>query len=270
VILVDGRRSSTISALDRGLAYGDGVFRTMLATAGRIAFWPRHYRKLARDCAVLGIECPKADILGADLSKILRFDPDCVAKIIVTRGRGGRGYAVPDLSEPTRVVASFPLPAPRMGCEERGVRVRWCQTRLATQSSLAGVKHLNRLENVLARREWCDADIAEGLMLDQSGHVIAGTFTNVFIIEGSALVTPSLDGCGVAGVQRERLMAGAGAIGMSCTEERLSPERTLESDQVLLVNSVVGLWWANELGERRWRRSDPTVEIMRLLARSDD
>ncbi len=270
MILVNGVPGESISALDRGLAYGDGVFRTLRAESGETLFWARHLRKLQHDCARLGLACPPESELAADLRTILREQPDCVVKIIVTRGQGGRGYAPVAPAQPTRVVASFPLPASPSGCDEHGVRVRWCSSRLADQPALAGVKHPNRLENVLARGEWTDPDTAEGLMCDAAGNVVEGTMSNVFILEGDGLVTPPLERCGVDGVQRERLIGLAQRICAGCRVEAISPARLESADQVYLVNSVIGAWWVAALAQRRWSQSPFTPRLLAALRASDD
>ena len=169
----------------------------------------------------------------------------------------------------SRVVASFPAPVPPPGCDEHGVRVRWCSTRLADQPALAGVKHLNRLENVLARNEWDDPAIAEGLMCDSSGHVVEATMSNVFILENDRLVTPALDRCGVAGVQRARLIALARSVCRGCDIDRIARERLLGAEQVYLVNSVIGAWWISALEARTWARSPRTPSLIAALRGTD-
>jgi 4-amino-4-deoxychorismate lyase len=267
VILVNGQAGDSVHALDRGLAYGDGVFRTMRARSGILLLWLQHFRKLQADCGRLGIECPGEPEFGTDIERIVSTEPDCVVKLIVTRGQGGRGYAAPAHAVPTRVAASFPLPAPRPGWDEHGVRARWCTARLADQPALAGVKHLNRLENVLARNEWNDADIAEGLMCDGAGQVIAGTMSNVFILEADRLVTPVLERCGVEGVQRSRVIALAQSLGVRSSIEPITPRRLLAADQVYLTNSVIGAWWLSALDVRTWRRCDLTPALLAAVGR---
>jgi 4-amino-4-deoxychorismate lyase len=265
VILVNGEAREEVSALDRGLAYGDGVFRTLRARAGAVELWRQHFGKLRRDCARLRIECPAESMLRAEVDELVTGERDCVVKIIVTRGPGGRGYAAPREAAPTRIVATFPPPPQRPDSDKEGVRVRWCETRLAHQPALAGVKHLNRLENVLARAEWDDPDIAEGLMCDASERVVEGTMTNVFILEGGRLVTPPLDRCGVEGVQRERLLGLAPEQGIACSIEEISRTRLLAAEQIYLVNSIVVLWWVARLEARRWARADVTPLLLSIL-----
>jgi 4-amino-4-deoxychorismate lyase len=270
VILVDGYPADHVPVLDRGFAYGDGVFRTMRAQAGRIAHWPLHYRKLQSDCERLQIACPGEALLRDDLDRVLAREPRCIVRITVTRGRGERGYAGFDAQLPVRVVATAALPAQRPFCEDQGVRVRWCRLALSHQPALAGVKHLNRLENVLARREWNETTIAEGLLCDAQGNAIGGTMSNLFILEGTRLVTPVLDRCGVAGVQRERLLGMGKHGGLDTTIEPVARDRLLAADQLYLVNSVIGLWWVSQLGERNWKRSATTAALQTLWNAADD
>jgi len=127
------------------------------------------------------------------------------------------------------------------------------------------VKHLNRLENVLARREWSEPQIAEGLMCDGAGQVIAGTMSNVFILEADRLVTPALERCGVEGVQRSRLLALAQGLGVRSSIESIAPDRLTAADQVYVTNSVIGAWWVSALETKTWRRCDLTAALLAAL-----
>jgi 4-amino-4-deoxychorismate lyase len=265
VILIDGTPDNRISPLDRGLAYGDGVFRTMRIRDGRVMQWSRHYAKLAHDCMRLGLTCPPQDLLTDELGRVAVDHPEGVARITVTRGPAERGYAPPDLSRPTRVVSSFAHAATEPSRAGLGVHARWCRTSVTVQRALAGVKHLNRLDSVLARSEWRDSDIAEGLMADPDGWVIQGTMSNVFLLEGERLATPLLDTAGVAGVQRERLMSKCAGAGLHCAEDRISRERLLAADAVFLTNSVIGLWWISRLETRVWSPHPVTARLIGLL-----
>jgi len=269
VILVNGKRTARINASDRGLAYGDGVFRTMVARGGAVLHWRRQYRKLVSDCSRLGIECPEEELMHRDVAQLLAATPRCIVKLIVTRGTGGRGYSPPSPCFPLRVAMSFPLPVPALD-ERSGVAVRWCTTRVSAQPLLAGIKHLNRLENVLARREWSGPEFAEGLLLDQAGAVIEGTMSNVFVLEPGRLVTPSLEHAGVAGVQRDRLLECAAAARLRCEIGVITPERLMAAEQVYLTNSVIGLWWVSALETRRWPHNDVTAVLARMLDSDDE
>ena len=270
MILVNGAESDALPAADRGLAYGDGVFRTLAIRGGRPRSWTRQYRKLAGDCAALAIPSPAEEVLRGELAQVAKREPDCAAKIIVTRGIGQRGYAPPSPLHPTRIVMSAaPLRYP-VEFARAGVKVHLCSLRLGFQPALAGVKHLNRLENVLARSEWSAPDIAEGLLLDAEGNVIAGTMTNLFIIEGGGLATPDLGRCGVAGVTRERVVEAAARHGMACRVEHVSLDRVLQAQEVLLVNSLIGVWQVRELSDRTWQPGVLVSGVREWLHEEDD
>jgi 4-amino-4-deoxychorismate lyase len=160
---------------------------------------------------------------------------------------------------------SLPLPADHARFRASGIRARICALRVSAQPALAGIKHLNRLENVLARREWGDPDIAEGILLDSDGNVIGGTMTNIFIAENGALTTPDLRLSGVAGVTRERIFARAAASGIACRVENISTERLLESDEAFVVNSVIGVWQIRALADKSWDSGTITECVRRWL-----
>ena len=252
MILVNGAAADSVAATDRGLAYGDGVFRTLLSKQGRPRWWPWHYRKLERDSAALAIPCPPEAVLAQDVAMAASGSGDEVVKIILTRGNGARGYVPPHPPSPTRIVMTAALPVYPEEFGRSGVRVRWCRTRLSSQPRLAGIKHLNRLENVLARAEWSDPSIPEGLMLDPGGNIIGGTMTNLLIVEDGRMLTPGLSQCGVAGVTRELVLQAARNRGVICGEVPVTAERLLAAQEALLINSVIGVWQIRECDGRDW------------------
>jgi len=188
--------------------------------------------------------------LENDLQEIAKAYTEGVIRITLTRGAGVRGYAIPEKTSVTRIVSISPKRSFIAGAD--GVRARWCRLRLAVQPVLAGVKHLNRLENVLARSEWSDTAIAEGLLLDVGGHVIAGTMTNLFILHRGDLITPQLDACGVAGVTRDLVIERATQARVNITVTTITPETLLDAEAVFLVNSVIGMWQITTLEEKIW------------------
>lgn len=264
-VLVNGLSNEQVRAFDRGLMYGDGVFRTLLIRAGHPLCWTYHYEKLHGDCAALGILCPQEDLLIKEMGGLIEASPDCVLKIIITRGEGGRGYAVSEGIKPTRILMTSPIPQYPAAYFSDGVRMHLCATRLATQPRLAGIKHLNRLENVLARQEWSDPGIAEGLLLDMEGNAIEGTMTNLFALQGSTLYTPALGRCGVAGVQRARIMALAEKLGLTVKVENMPLDRIHNADEVVLSNSVIGVWQVRELMGKTWQAGNLAGRLRILL-----
>lgn len=256
-MLVNGIAGNTISIRDRGLLYGDGVFRTIRATKGRARCWSLHYLKLQHDCQKLDIACPDEALLLAELDQVLANHSDGIVKLIVTRGEGARGYTPPLDALPTRIWDFSPLPDYPTEWVVRGVKAHVCELRLSAQPRLAGIKHLNRLENVLAAAELQDAQtldgqVAEGLLLDAEGHLIEGTRSNLFMVSQGHLITPDLSSCGVAGIQRGRVMAWALQHGVRLQVRNFTLYEALQADELFLVNSVIGLWPVCELQGRRW------------------
>jgi 4-amino-4-deoxychorismate lyase len=265
MILVNGTRAEGVPANDRGLAYGDGVFRTLLVIGSEARHWQRHYQKLACDCAVLGLRCPPRASLEDDL-RVLAPAGDQVAKIIVTRGAGARGYRYAAEAPSNRIVMTSPKPTYARGNEDEGVRVCRCRLRLARQPALAGVKHLNRLENVLARAEWTDEAIAEGILCDTEELVIGGTMSNLFAVIHGELVTPNLERCGVAGVTRERVIDAALQHGLPCRVRDLTWAELIVAEEIFLVNSVIGVWPVRQLHEQTCRVGPVVRDIQQWLA----
>jgi 4-amino-4-deoxychorismate lyase len=248
--LVNGNPHGSVEATDRGLAYGDGIFRTLLVRGGRPLNWKHHLARLVADGGTLGLPVPEPELLRREIATVA--PGDALVKIVLTRGASGRGYAFAADASPTRLVMAFPVPASSATYAAEGVAVRRCALVLSEQPRLAGAKHLNRLESVLARSEWTDPAIREGLLGDARGHVIEATAANVFIARDGALATPDLSRSGVAGAQRARVLALARDAGIGCALRDIGWDEFLAADEVFLTNSVIGLWPVARLGERRW------------------
>jgi 4-amino-4-deoxychorismate lyase len=248
----------TVLAGGRGLAYGDGVFETMRAVGGVIPWWPAHRARLARGAARLGIAMPSDDALAAALCDLLRVHPDAIVKLVLTRGSGGRGYAPPADAPPVWLLSASALPpVPRAG----GLVLRWCGLRLATQPALAGVKHCNRLEQVLARAEWRDDGVDEGLLRDVDGDVVCATAANLFVRHDDRWWTPPVDRCGVAGVCRGWALAALDAV-----ERRLTPDEVLSAQALVLCNAVRGILPVARLGGHAWSPHPAVGEALHRLA----
>jgi 4-amino-4-deoxychorismate lyase len=248
---IDGQPMELLSVKDRGLAYGDGLFETIAVNAGIPVLLERHMARLGAGCARLLIDLDLT-VVRAELLAFSRELGDGVAKLIVTRGDGVRGYAPPKAVAPRRILQGGTKPAYPVSNAELGVRLFPCATRLAEQPLLAGMKHLNRLEQVLARAEWQDAEHAEGLMLDTSGRVVEGVYSNLFLCRDGVLFTPDLSRCGVAGVMRAELLAQAESYGVRCEVRDIGLDGLLQADEVFLCNSLYGIWPVRALQRHQW------------------
>jgi 4-amino-4-deoxychorismate lyase len=266
-MLVNGKPGNLISIGDRGLLYGDGVFRTLRTDQGKVKHWPLHYQKIKHDCTALGIACPKMDLLSAELNDLLTLHPTGVMKLIVTRGEGTRGYTPRDCAEATHLWDRSPLPEYPSDWATHGIKSRLCELRLSHQPRLAGIKHLNRLENVLAAGEWniADSGIAEGLLPDIEGNIIEGTRSNLFLVSQGILITPDLSRCGVAGVQRDRVMTWAAQYQMPLQVRDVEWHEVLHAEELFVVNSIIGLWPIRELEQRCWNDFPVAAKIRDYL-----
>lgn len=245
-VLVNGGEDARVPAGDRGLLYGDGLFETILFVNGAAPLWSRHMHRLACGCDGLLLPIPDLNVLAREAAKVAEGMPRAVVRITVTRGCGARGYALPESVKPTRIVAAFDPPFIPADWYAHGIRVRFGGVRLSAQPKLAGIKHLNRLEQVLARAEWSDPEIVEALLCDEQDHLVSATAANLFIARGGRLVTPALDRCGVAGVAREEILAH-----YPDTEVRqIGREELMGAGEIFLSSSVRGILPVRELGGR--------------------
>jgi 4-amino-4-deoxychorismate lyase len=251
-VLIDGHPGECLPVTDRGLSYGDGLFETLALEDGGPCLWERHLERLAAGCRRLGIAAADPGLLRHEAVEAIAGRRDGVLKIILTRGSGGRGYRPDPAARPRRILQWFPAPGYPPSWSVEGVRARFCTTVLGRNPRLAGIKHLNRLEQVLARAEWSDPAIAEGLMLDSEGLVIEGTMSNLFLERDGRLLTPRLDRAGVAGVLRALVLEQARAQGIRCEQRDLTPQDLLTADALFLSNSLIGIWPVRRLGERRY------------------
>lgn len=266
---LDGVPEGALSVTDRGLAYGDGVFRTLRLGGGHPLHWQLHYQRLLDDAARIGLACPPADLWLDDIAALAAQHGDGVIKCLLTRGAAARGYAPPAAaSRPTRLVMWSAEPHYPPEHSSVGIALRLCELRLGHQPRLAGIKHLNRLENVLARAEWSDAAWAEGLLLDVDGHMVEGVMSNLFWRSGEQWFTPRLDRCGVAGITRDRLIAHLQAAGRPPQEILALPDELERADEALVCNSVIGLWPIRAFGQRRWTQF-PTLQSLHLALKGD-
>jgi len=250
---------------DRGLLYGDGVFETMLLRAGRVRFIDDHLHRLQQGCERLKMSPPVIGQLREELQQLVQQHRDGIVKLILTRGRGGRGYRAV-AGDATRLWQLF-APVASVG---GGVSLRWCDTRLARNQALAGIKHLNRLEQVLAQSEWDDATINEGLMLDTESELISGTMGNVFLVLENVLVTPDLRFCGVQGVMRKNILRFAAALELPCEERAVRPEELHAASEVFITNAVRGIQPVTTLlpsilNGQQWTVGETTLRLITKL-----
>ena len=265
LVLVNGENSTQILVTDRGLHYGDGVFETLKIQSGVIQYWEQHMARMRTGCDRLGIALPDNGLLLAEAAQLINQygdDRDAVIKIIITRGSGPRGYKPGVNTDPTRIIALYPFPNYSESHWVIGVKITICKTRLACNRRLAGVKHLNRLEQVLASTEWQDNDIVDGLMLDKDEHIIEGTLSNLFwVIEGK-LYTPDLSECGVEGVMRKLVLQLAEKLRITVIIGHYFIEDLFSADEIFITNSIHGIWPVRQIDQYSFNPGPVTQQLM--------
>ncbi len=257
-----------MQASDRGLHYGDGLFETLLIKNQIPQYWRAHLARLLDGCQRLDIKPPCVDKLWDEASRLSRHQERGVLKIIITRGSGGRGYrssAMDSAAEATRIVQRHPYPDYPEAFWRRGITLRMCHTPLSSHPVLAGIKHLNRLENVLARNEWCDEQVPEGIMKNLSGHWIEGTMTNVFFVKAGQLYTPDLAVCGVRGIMRQMVLEKALELGIQTSTCDIDDKFVESADELFVCNSVIGIWPVREFEGKAYKPGPITSQLRKNL-----
>jgi 4-amino-4-deoxychorismate lyase len=242
---------------DRGQAYGDGLFETMRVHRGEVPWWDAHWARLALGAQRLRIALPAQERVRARAAELLADGDDRVLKLLVVRGGNARGYAPQAGAETHWTLERHPLPPVAPGA----LRLHWCETRLAVQPLLAGIKHCNRLEQVLARAECVEAGADEGLVRDVDGNVVSATSANLFAYRDGAWLTPPLQRCGVAGTCRAALM-----VPLDAREQPLGVAAVDSAEAVFLCNAVRGILPVASIGTRRWPLHPAIAAARRALA----
>ncbi len=262
--LINGEAATEISVADRGLLYGDGLFETIAVTAGRASLWSYHMHRLSAGCRSLGIPSPDESLLFKEVGSLIGGVNQGVIKIIVTRGCGGRGYRPSAEPLPNRIITLHPWPDYPAAWFKEGIVLRLCNIRLSSNPALAGIKHLNRLEQILARQEWSDPEIYEGLMLNGDGQVIEATQSNIFLLQKGKIITPDLSCSGVAGVARRLVTESAKMLNIPLIVNTVTLQQLRDADAVFLTNAITGILPVKLFEERRY---DPSLIPNNLIQR---
>ena len=266
MILVNGIQQPYIEIADRGFQYGDGLFETIEIHDGQPVYMERHLARLTTGCHRLHIPCPDLAQLNAEAQALCRHSTRAVLKIIVTRGSGGRGYRQPESIQPTRVLSLHPYPDYPESYSEQGIAARFCITPLGLNPVLAGIKHMNRLEQGMARAEWTDPSIQEGIMLDVNQQVIEGTMTNLFYVKDGVIYTSLLTQSGVAGIMRGIIIELSVEQDIKVIEHSFSSERLLTADEIFVCNAIIGIWPVRQIEDRYFAVGPVTQRIQKQLA----
>jgi 4-amino-4-deoxychorismate lyase len=267
MFLLNGQSADSIDLLDRGLHYGDGLFETIAVINEQPLCLDKHLQRLLAGCARLKFDFDDIAILESEINSICKNIDRAILKITVTAGVGGRGYNRSSSElKPTRLLAIHPWPDYPDNYSSQGIQVHLCSSRLGHNPGLAGIKHLNRLEQVLARNEWDDANTMEGMMLDIDGNVIEGTMSNLFIIlPDKKLITPDVSLCGIEGIVRQYILDNCADISYTSGVKKLSLEDVYAASEIFFCNSVAGIMPVRQLGDHEFPAQLAANEISQFL-----
>jgi 4-amino-4-deoxychorismate lyase len=251
--------------LDRGLHFGDGLFETLACVHGRPRFVEEHLRRLVQGCERLAIPAPPLE-LREEIERLASGADRALVKVLYTRGPAtARGYAPSGEEHPTRIVLRYGWPSEDPRWASEGVAVQIAALTLGENPKLAGIKHLNRLELVLARAELARSPCMEALLLTGAGHLVSGTMSNVFLVHGGRIETPRLDRCGVAGVMRRVVMRAAAEAGLAVEEMSLRQTDLDSAQEIFLTNARIGIWPVRAVHSRSLAPGTVTRRLQELI-----
>jgi len=258
--LVNGVPSDSVPITDRGFAYGDGIFETILVVDGRAVLWDEHIARLMLGVTRLNLPyelyedlqtrvVALANAFCNEVSAAPNKKPSlrhlgaasrCIVKVMITRGSGGRGYSPLGCVSANEILACFPPLVISPAIYEFGITIRILATPVSRNDRLAGIKHLNRLDQVLAAAELRDCEF-EGVMCDTGGCLAEGTRSNILYKINGAWCTPELNFSGVYGVLRSFLLNGHNQLGISIVPANIDRSACSTIEAMAVVNSVFGV-----------------------------
>jgi len=271
--MINGVAADHLLISDRSIHYGDGLFETILCSDNRLYYWPQHYQRLRSSAQKLKIVCPDEHTLLQDITELVTGNEaaeHCVIKIVLSRGLGERGYSYSTDISANRIVLLSVLDAGYSSILNDSMlsgELFICDQQVSINESLAGMKHLNRLENVMARNEWHDnkAVFIDGLMLNADHEVIEGTMSNLFAVRDGQVFTPALDRSGIRGVMRDAIVELAAKNRLPLSEARLTVEDLLAMDELFITNSLIGMKRVTKLGDTIYKDFAVTDLIFKAL-----
>ena len=298
-VLINGVRSEYLNVMDRSIHYGDGIFETILCQRAdipaaadadtdtdteaqhhnhgssiRLCYWQQHYQRLKQSAERLQLDCPDESVLLADIKKLLQHgmpSKACAIKIILTRGAGDRGYLYPKRQLESRIVSVSAIETAYSSILSGHLltgELYLCQQPVSINTGLAGLKHLNRLDNVIARNEFAarkDGPFIDGLMLNDDSAVIEGSMSNLFAVSGDLLVTPELKRSGVNGVMRDVIIELARSNEIEVRVRELKSDELLSMDALFITNSLIGMKAASRLLDMDYEQSQMPVRLFEKL-----
>lgn len=269
-VWVSQDETAGVHPLDRAIAYGDGVFATMRSKDAKILYLDRHLQRLVQSCQRLAFQWQASDALVAKLGMFAREYPNHCIKLIVSRGLGGRGYAAPtaDKLQPTEIISVSELPSHYRDWQQKGIALALSDIKLGRQPILAGIKHLNRLEQVLIKSQPLSNDEQDFLVLDSLDNIIETSMANVFFVNNETIYTPALNYAGVSGVTRELIIEALLALGYNVIVRPTSLDFACQAEHVFMTNSLFGVVDVNRIAAQSYQAWSQSSQLRHSLGLS--
>lgn len=277
--LINGVKSDQVSIHDRGFLYGQNVFETIAVKNTKALLLDQHLQRLHKGCQALSIAYNQR-LLKREITQLLQSNNKdnkasnkqsskkgnkyYVLRVCISAGIGGRGYLTPARSKSQRILTLHDYPKNIDLYQKSGITLGIAKLRLSEQPSLAGLKHANRLEQVLARSEWQE-NWQEALLLNPADDVIEATQSNVFIVKNNTIYTPDLSKNGVAGIMRQQILDCCAQLGIKTKIMPLSLDDVRKADAIFLSNSLIGIWPVKRFGRRVFKSFDLAHQLLNSL-----
>ncbi|QLK46484.1 aminodeoxychorismate lyase [Vibrio owensii] len=238
---VNGLPQTHISLGDRSFQYGDGCFTTIKTKKGELEHWQAHVERMEACLKTLHIPFPDWSQVFDWAMKAVLNDELAGIKIHISRGTGGRGYSPSGIEGPVVTISNFAFPSHYSSWQENGVPLGVCRTYLGIQPLLAGHKHNNRIEQVLAKAEIEGTEFTDAVTLNVQNHVIETTMANLFWVKDKKVYTPDLSLSGVAGVMRRKVLEFLQTNGYPVQVATFELSDLLNADEVWMCNALLGV-----------------------------
>lgn len=250
-------------ANDRGLLYGDGLFETILVVNGYAPLIGWHIKRMHAGIMALNLPVSQHQVRHRLHQAVsMATAGEQVVKVVLTRGKGERGYAPPAKAKPSWIISHGLYQRRQKALYDDGLHIGLCQQALTPAGPLAGLKHLNRLEQVLAAQQVQSHGWDEGLMLNQKGSPIELTAMNLFARFGNAIWMSPVANEGVAGVLRSWLQqVWLPSSDYSLLNQPITLAKLQQADEVIAGNSVAGFLPVRKLGLWTWQPGELIGEL---------
>ncbi|MRS88480.1 aminodeoxychorismate lyase [Enterobacteriaceae bacterium RIT714] len=252
MFLINGHEQECLPASDRATQFGDGCFTTARIVDGDVCFLAAHILRLQQACERLLIPFAQWAELEREMQSIAADKPCGVLKVIISRGSGGRGYSGANCQQPTRILSVSAYPAHYAVWRKEGITLALSPVRLGRNPLLGGIKHLNRLEQVLIRTHLEQSDADEALVLDSEGFITECCAANLLWRQGNDVFTPKVDQAGVNGIMRQFCMQQLAHSGFRVVEINAGEEALLDADEIVICNALMPVVPVRAYGKHNW------------------